>query len=175
MFNKKVGSYYFLFLSSTVWWFGTVWCYTVWCCIVQHCNIVWEGGAVGRSWYHSIKLSRYFLYGWCCRARYSWYVSCGLAWYSWYAWYGRAKHSWYAGRVEGLPAEALQPLLLTLNLHIFIIYFRGHLYLRGKSSKQDRKSEKSLGQRWCPYALHISQFWNEICIWRYAFTGNKKR
>ena len=24
------------------------------------------------------------------------------------------------------------------------------------------------------WALHISQFWNEICIRRYAFTGNKK-
>ena len=35
-------------------------------------------------------------------------------------WYG-----WYAGRVAGLPAEALQPLLLTLNLHIFIISFFG--------------------------------------------------
>ena len=41
-------------------------------------------------------------------------VSCGTVWYG---------IVWYAGRVEGLPAEALQPLLLPLNLHILYHIF----------------------------------------------------
>ena len=50
-----------------------------------------------------------------------------MVWYSWYAnvWHSMVWYSWYAGRVEGLPAEALQPLLLALNLHILY-----HIFLR---------------------------------------------
>ena len=38
-------------------------------------------------------------------------------------WHSMVWYSWYAGRVEGLPAEALQPLLLPLNLHILYHIF----------------------------------------------------
>ena len=48
-----------------------------------------------------------------------WLGTAGKVWHS-MVWY-----SWYAGRVEGLPAEALQPLLLALNLHILY-----HIFLR---------------------------------------------
>ena len=46
-----------------------------------------------------------------------WLGTVGKVWHS-MVWY-----SWYAGRVEGLPAEALQPLLLALNLHILYHIF----------------------------------------------------
>lgn len=71
---------------------------------------------------------------WC-----AWYAYLFIFWCAWYAkilmyllfWSnmiggGMVWSAWYAGRVEGLPAEALQPLPRSLNLHNIFILSKYH-------------------------------------------------
>ena len=93
---------------------------------------------------------------------------------------GMVWSAWYAGRVEGLPAEALQPLPRSLNLHnIFILskyHFHLHIILTWSPCVLHNlvsicigihpPSPSSMNKR-ADVSEYFKQNWTGRCIWKW--------
>ena len=93
-----------IFLQSII-WYHMIWWHMI------------GGGVVWCAWY------AYLFIFWC-----AWYakILMYLSFWSNMIGGGMVWSAWYAGRVEGLPAEALQPLPRSLNLHNIFILSKYH-------------------------------------------------